>query len=375
MKTRAAVAVEPGRSPELLDLDLAPVGSGEVLVRNLVSGVCQTDLHSMSGAEPWRQFPFVPGHEGVALVEEVGADVRTLRPGDRVIPLYKSECGTCAACTNGRNNCDTVMPTQKRGVLLDGTSRLSYRGEPVLHYMGCSTFSEYGVAPEISLARVESGLPDEQLCLFGCAITTGLGAVHKVAAVRSGHSVAVFGVGGVGAAAILAARIAGVEQLIAVDPNAERRRLASSLGADLVLDPGASEKPVHEEIAERTGGGVDHAFEAAGRSTAVHSAILAAHAGSGTCTLLGNLPASEELSFHPGLVLGGRRIQGCTFGGVMGRSELPDYVRRFEAAGLSLEPLISHRLPLERIEEALGHLRQGAGIRTVLTLGSREEDA
>ncbi|MFC4992231.1 zinc-binding dehydrogenase [Rubritalea tangerina] len=366
MKTRAAVAFEPGKPLEIVELDLQAPQQGEVLVEMLATGVCHTDAHSASGAEPWRKFPFVPGHEGCGVVRELGPGVQNLKLGDKVIPLYKSECGHCYPCRSGRsNNCYTIMPTQKLGVLMDGTSRLSYQGKDVLHYMGCSTFSQWTVAPEISFAKISSEAPAEEICLLGCAVTTGVGAVLKTAKVHPGSTVAVFGLGGIGLSCIQGARIAGADKIIAVDLHPEKFELAKQLGATHCLQAG-KDANIGEVIQEHTNGGCDYTFEAAGSIAAMQDALTSAHPLWGTCCLLGNTGPEQRLSFHPTELLGGRKIIGCTFGGVMGRSELPSYVDRALNGAIQLRPMVTHHLDLSEINHAIDLMHQGKSIRSVI---------
>lgn len=343
MKTKAAVAFEAGRGFEVLEIDLEGPKQGEVLVEMVACGLCHTDVHSASGGEPWRKFPFVPGHEGCGIVREVGECATLLSPGDKVIPLYKGECGHCVPCATGKsNNCDTIMPTQKLGVLMDGTSRFSYQGKEILHYMGCSAFSQFTVAPEISFAKISPDAPSEEVCLLGCAVTTGLGAVRKISQVQSGSTVAVFGLGGIGLSVIQGARMAGAKRIIAVDLNAHKFDLAKRFGATGVLNPNDISGAAAEWIIEATQGGCDYTFEAAGAIPAMQEAINASHPLWGACCLLGNTPADDRVSIHPTAVLGGRKILGCTFGGVQGRSELPGYVEDAIQGTLELAPLITH---------------------------------
>lgn len=367
MKTRAAVAFEAGRPLEVLEVDLDGPKTGEVLVEMEACGVCHTDAHSVSGAEPWRKFPFIPGHEGCGIVRDLGPDVKDLKVGDKVIPLYKSECGYCHPCRSGRtNNCGTIMPTQKRGLMMDGSSRFSYRGGEILHFMGCSAFSNFTVAPEISFAKISPDAPSHEICLLGCAVTTGLGAVLKTANVHRGSTVAVFGLGGIGLACIQGARIAGASRIIAVDINEEKFELARQFGATDTIKAGTSAS-VSEQITAMTNGGCDYTFEAAGAIPAMQEAIAAAHPLWGTCCLLGNTPDEARLSLHPTMVLSGRKITGCTFGGVLGRSELPSYAARAVAGEIELTPMITHQLPLEQINQAFDLMLSGKSIRTVIT--------
>ena len=367
MKTKAAVAFEPGKPLEILEIDLAGPRDGEVLVEMEACGICHTDALSASGAEPWRKFPFVLGHEGCGIVREIGKGVTLLQPGDKVIPLYKSECGHCEPCSSGKsNNCSSIMPTQKRGVMMDGTSRFSYQGKEILHFMGCSAFSQFTVAPEISFAKIAAEAPSDEICLLGCAVTTGLGAVFKTARVKPGSSVAIFGLGGIGLAAIQGARIAGAERIIAVDLNPAKFDLAQQFGATDVINPTDLSGSVAELITEMSKGGCDYSFEAAGAIPAMQEAINSAHPQWGTCCLLGNTPDDARISIHPTAVLGGRKIIGCTFGGIQGRSELPSYVDRAVRGELDLAPMITHRLALEEINHGIDLMHAGKSIRSVV---------
>lgn len=367
MKTKAAVAFEAGKALEVLEIDLEGPKDGEVLVEMEACGICHTDAHSASGAEPWRKFPFVPGHEGCGIVREIGKGVTLLQPGDKVIPLYKSECGHCEPCTSGKsNNCETIMPTQKLGVLMDGTSRFPYQGKEILHFMGCSAFSQFSVAPEISFAKIASEAPSDEICLLGCAVTTGLGAVFKTAQVKAGSTVAIFGLGGIGLSAIQGARIAGAERIIAVDLNDKKFDLARQFGATDVINPTDLSGSVAEMVTEMTKGGCDYTFEAAGVIPAMQEAINASHPLWGTCCLLGNTPDEARISIHPTAVLGGRKILGCTFGGVQGRTELPSYVDRAISGEIDLAPMITHRLSLEKINDGIELMHAGKSIRSVI---------
>ncbi|BDS08552.1 S-(hydroxymethyl)glutathione dehydrogenase [Oceaniferula spumae] len=367
MKTKAAIAFEPGKPLEVLEIDLAGPKAGEVLVEMEACGICHTDAHSASGAESWRKFPFVPGHEGCGIVREVGTGVTGLKAGDKVIPLYKSECGHCMPCVSGKSNhCATIMPTQKLGVLMDGTSRFSDQGQEILHFMGCSAFSQFTVAPEISFAKIANDAPSGEICLLGCAVTTGLGAVLKTSQVKAGSSVAVFGIGGIGLSVIQGARIAGAKRIIAVDLHAHKFALAKQFGATDTLGPADLTGSAAEEIIEMTGGGCDYTFEAAGATSAMQEAIRAAHPLWGTCCLLGNTADEDRISIHPTAVLGGRKIIGCTFGGVQGRSELPGYVDLATQGKLDLAPMVTHHLSLNEINHGIDLMHAGKSIRSVI---------
>ncbi len=300
MKSRAAVAFAAGKPLEVVEIEVAPPRAGEVLVRITHTGVCHTDAFTLSGADPEGLFPCVLGHEGAGVVVEVGAGVESLRPGDHVIPLYTAECGQCLFCKSGKTNlCVAVRATQGKGVMPDGTRRFTYNDEPLYHYMGCSTFSEYTVVAEVSLAKINPLANHEQVCLLGCGVTTGLGAVKNTAKVQPGDSVAVFGLGGIGLAVIQGARQAGAGRIIAVDTNPAKFDRAKSMGATDCVNPRDQDKPVQQVIVEMTGWGVDHSFECIGNVQVMRAALECTHRGWGQSIIIGVAGAGQEISTRP----------------------------------------------------------------------------
>lgn len=370
MKTRAAVAWEAKRPLEIEEIELEGPKAGEVLVRIVASGVCHTDAYTLSGVDPEGLFPAILGHEGGGIVEEVGPGVSTLRPGDHVIPLYIPECGACAFCTSGRTNlCQSIRLTQGRGLMPDGTSRFSYQGRPILHYMGTSTFSEYTVLPEISLAKISPAAPLEKVCLLGCGITTGIGAVLNTAKVRPGSTVAVFGLGGIGLAAVHGAVMAGASRILAIDINPGKFELARQLGATDTINPRDTPGvPIQQVVVELTGGGVDYSFECVGNVDLMRAALECAHKGWGESVIIGVAGAGEEIRTRPFQLVTGRVWRGTAFGGVKGRSQLPGIVEQAMRGEIPLDPFITGTLPLERINEAFDWMHEGRAIRTVIQL-------
>jgi S-(hydroxymethyl)glutathione dehydrogenase/alcohol dehydrogenase len=367
MKSRAAVAFAPGQPLEIVEIDVAPPQAGEVLVRIIATGVCHTDAFTLSGEDPEGLFPVVLGHEGAGVVVEVGDGVTTLQPGDHVIPLYTAECGQCKFCTSGKTNlCQAVRATQGRGVMPDGTSRFSYNGQMLHHYMGTSTFSEYTVLPEISLAKINPDAPSEKVCLLGCGVTTGIGAVHNTAKVQKGDTVAVFGLGGIGLAVIQGAVQAGASKIIGVDINPGKFELAKSMGATDCVNPKDFDKPIQEIIVEMTDGGVDYSFECIGNVEVMRSALECCHKGWGESVIIGVAGAGQEIRTRPFQLVTGRVWRGSAFGGVKGRSQLPGMVEQAMRGEIDLDPYITHELPLEQINEAFDLMHRGESIRTVI---------
>ncbi len=367
IKSRAAVAFAPNQPLQVVEVDVAAPKAGEVLVRVVASGVCHTDAYTLSGQDSEGVFPCILGHEGGGIVEAVGEGVTSLRVGDHVIPLYTAECGECKFCTSGKTNlCQAVRATQGKGLMPDGTTRFSYQGQPIYHYMGCSTFSEYTVLPEISLAKVPEDAPLDQVCLLGCGVTTGIGAVLNTAQVTPGASVAIFGLGGIGLAAIIGARMAKAGRIIAIDINPAKFEVARSLGATDFINPKDFDRPIQEVIVEMTDGGVDFSFECIGNVQLMRAALECCHKGWGESVIIGVAPAGAEISTRPFQLVTGRVWRGSAFGGVKGRTELPSYVEKAKTGEIPLETFISHRMELESINEAFELMHHGQSIRTVI---------
>jgi S-(hydroxymethyl)glutathione dehydrogenase/alcohol dehydrogenase len=367
MKTRAAVAWEAGKALEIELIDLEGPKDGEVLLRNVATGVCHTDAFTLSGDDPEGLFPAVLGHEGGAIVEEVGAGVSSLTAGDHVIPLYTPECGECDFCTSGKTNlCQAIRATQGQGLMPDGTSRFSAGGKTVYHYMGTSTFSEYTVLPEISVAKISKKAPLEKVCLLGCGITTGIGAVLNTAQVEPGASVAVFGLGGVGLSAIQGATMAKAGRIIAIDINEDKFELATQLGATDTVNPAQYDDPIQDVIVELTGGGVDYSFECVGNVNLMRAALECCHKGWGESVVVGVAGAGQEIATRPFQLVTGRVWRGTAFGGCKGRSQLPGMVDQYMDGDIKIDEFITYTMPLDDINKAFDLMHEGKSIRTVI---------
>ncbi|MGB4062994.1 MAG: S-(hydroxymethyl)glutathione dehydrogenase/class III alcohol dehydrogenase [Azonexus sp.] len=367
MKSRAAVAFAAGQPLQIVEVDVEAPKAGEVLVRIIASGVCHTDAFTLSGDDPEGIFPSILGHEGGGIVEAIGEGVTSLAVGDHVIPLYTAECGKCKFCLSGKTNlCQAVRATQGKGLMPDGTTRFSYNGQPIYHYMGCSTFSEYTVLPEISLAKIPKSAPLEKVCLLGCGVTTGIGAVLNTAKVEEGATVAVFGLGGIGLAAIIGAKMAKASRIIAIDINPAKFEIARKLGATDCVNPKHFDVPIQELIVEMTDGGVDYSFECVGNVDLMRAALECCHKGWGESTIIGVAGAGQEISTRPFQLVTGRVWRGSAFGGVKGRTELPGYVEKARTGEIPLDTFITHTMPLERINEAFDLMHEGKSIRTVI---------
>ncbi|GAA5171419.1 S-(hydroxymethyl)glutathione dehydrogenase/class III alcohol dehydrogenase [Modicisalibacter zincidurans] len=367
MKSRAAIAWEAGQPLELTEIDVEGPKAGEVLVRIVATSVCHTDAYTLSGADPEGLFPSVLGHEGAGVVEEVGEGVTGLAPGDHVIPLYTAECGQCKFCLSGKTNlCSAVRATQGKGLMPDGTSRFSLGSQPLHHYMGCSTFSEYTVLPEVSLARVSKAAPLDKICLLGCGVTTGIGAVLNTARVEPGSTVAVFGLGAIGLAVIQGAQMARAGRIIAIDVNPDKFELARQFGATEFVNPKDYSDPIQQVIVDLTDGGVDYSFECIGNVNVMRSALECCHKGWGESIIIGVAGAGEEIATRPFQLVTGRVWKGSAFGGVKGRSELPGYVERYMNGELKIDEFVTHDMPFEQINAAFELLHEGKSIRSVL---------
>ncbi len=367
IKSRAAVAFAPNQPLQIVEVDVEPPRAGEVLVRIVASGVCHTDAFTLSGDDPEGIFPSILGHEGGGIVEAVGEGVTSLAVGDHVIPLYTAECRQCKFCKSGKTNlCQAVRATQGKGLMPDGSTRFSWKGQPVYHYMGCSTFSEYTVVPEISLAKIPKEAPLEKVCLLGCGVTTGIGAVLNTAKVEAGATVAIFGLGGIGLAAIIGATMARASRIIAIDINPAKFSVARQLGATEVINPADYARPIQEVIVEMTDGGVDYSFECVGNVGLMRAALECCHKGWGESTIIGVAGAGQEISTRPFQLVTGRVWRGSAFGGVRGRTELPSYVEKAQRGEIPLDVFITHQMPLEDINRAFDLMHEGQSIRTVI---------
>lgn len=367
MKVKAAVAWEAGQPLSIEEVDLEAPKAGEVLIKVHASGVCHTDAYTLSGTDPEGIFPVILGHEGGGVVTEVGEGVSSLKVGDHVIPLYVPECGECKFCKSGKTNlCQSIRETQGKGLMPDGTSRFSKDGKTIYHYMGTSTFAEYTVVPEISLAKVSPKAPLEKICLLGCGVTTGIGAVLNTAKVEEGSSVAVFGLGGIGLSVIQGARMAKAKRIIAIDVNPEKFKLAEKLGATEFINPKDIKEPIQSHIVQITDGGVDYSFECVGNTELMRSALESCHKGWGESIIIGVAGAGEEISTRPFQLVTGRVWRGTAFGGVKGRTELPNYVDKYISGDINLDDMVSYQLPLEKINEAFDLMHSGKSIRSVI---------
>ena len=367
IKSKAAIAWGPKQPLSIEEVDVILPQAGEVRIRVIASGVCHTDAFTLSGEDPEGIFPTILGHEGGGIVESVGEGVTSLKVGDHVIPLYTPECGECKFCTSGKTNlCGKIRETQGKGLMPDGTTRFSLNGEPIYHYMGCSTFSEYTVLPEISLAKVNKEAPLEEVCLLGCGVTTGMGAVMNTAKVEEGATVAIFGMGGIGLSAVIGATMAKASRIIAIDINESKFELARQLGATDCINPKDYDKPIQEVIVELTDGGVDYSFECIGNVDVMRSALECCHKGWGESVVIGVAGAGQEISTRPFQLVTGRVWKGSAFGGVKGRSELPGIVERYMQGEFKLNDFITHTMGLEDINKAFDLMHEGKSIRTVI---------
>jgi S-(hydroxymethyl)glutathione dehydrogenase/alcohol dehydrogenase len=367
MDVRAAIAVEAGKPLTIETVQLAGPKAGEVLVEIKATGICHTDKYTLSGADPEGLFPCILGHEGAGVVVEVGAGVKSLKVGDHVIPLYTPECRECKSCTSRKTNlCTQIRATQGKGLMPDGTSRFSYKGKPVLHYMGCSTFANYTVVPEIALAKVREDAPFDKICYIGCGVTTGIGAVIFTAKVEVGANVVVFGLGGIGLNVIQGAKMAGADKIIGVDLNPAREPLARKFGLTHFVNPKEIKGDVVPHLVELTGGGADYSFECVGSVQLMRQALECCHRGWGVSTIIGVAASGQEISTRPFQLVTGRRWQGTAFGGARGRTDVPRIVDWYMEKKINIDDLITHILPLERINDGFDLMTKGESIRSVV---------
>ena len=365
--SRAAVAWAAGQPLTIEQVQVAPPRAGEVLVRIVATGVCHTDAFTLSGDDPEGIFPAILGHEGAGIVEEIGPGVTSVAVGDHVIPLYTPECGKCKFCLSGKTNlCQAIRATQGKGLMPDGTTRFSVGGKDVFHYMGTSTFSEYTVLPEIALAKINKAAPLEKVCLLGCGVTTGMGAVINTAKVEPGSTVAIFGLGGIGLSAIIGSVMAGAERIIGIDINTDKFDIARKLGATDCINPKDFDRPIQDVLVEMTDGGVDYSFECIGNVDVMRSALECCHKGWGESVIIGVAGAGQEIRTRPFQLVTGRVWRGSAFGGVRGRSELPDYVERYLKGDFELDTFITHTMGLDEINTAFDLMHEGKSIRSVV---------
>ena len=368
MKTRAAIAVGAGKPLVIEEVELDGPRAGEVLVEIIATGVCHTDAYTLSGKDSEGVFPSILGHEGAGIVREVGAGVTSVKPGDHVIPLYTPECRGCKTCLSRKSNlCTAIRATQGKGLMPDGTSRFRLGKEPIFHYMGCSTFSNFTVLPEIAVAKVREDAPFEKICYIGCGVTTGIGAVIYTAKVEPGANVAVFGLGGIGLNVLQGARMVGADKIIGVDLNPAKRAMAEQFGMTHFINPrDVGNDKVVQAIVDITGGGVDYSFDATGNTQVMRQALECCHRGWGQSIIIGVAEAGQEIATRPFQLVTGRVWKGTAFGGARGRTDVPKIVDWYMEGKVAIDPLITHVLPLERINEAFDLMHEGKSIRTVI---------
>ncbi len=367
MKTRAAVAFEAGKPLSIETVDLEGPRAGEVLVEIKATGVCHTDEFTLSGADPEGLFPAILGHEGAGVVVEVGAGVKSLKPGDHVIPLYTPECRECEYCQNPKTNlCQAIRSTQGQGLMPDGSSRFSLDGRPIRHYMGTSTFSNFTVAPEIALAKIREDAPFDKVCYIGCGVTTGIGAVIYTAKVEVGSKAVVFGLGGIGLNVIQGLRLAGADMIVGVDLNPAREAMARKFGMTHFVNPKEVEGDLVPYLVSLTKGGADYSFECIGNVQVMRQALECCHKGWGTSVIIGVAPAGAEISTRPFQLVTGRNWRGSAFGGARGRTDVPKIVDWYMEGKIDIDSLITHTMPLEKINDAFDLMHRGESIRSVV---------
>ena len=368
MKVRAAVAFEAGKPLSVEDVDLEGPKAGEVLVKLAATGICHTDEFTRSGGDPEGLFPAIFGHEGAGVVVEVGPGVTTLQKDDHVIPLYTPECRTCKSCLSQKTNlCTAIRATQGKGVMPDGTSRFSIGGKKIHHYMGCSTFASYTVLPEIALAKIRKDAPFDKVCYIGCGVTTGIGAVINTAKVEPGANVVVFGLGGIGLNVVQGARLVGADKIVGVDINPAREPLARKFGMTHFVNPKEVKGDIVAHLVELTGGGADYSFECVGSVELMRQALECCHRGWGESIIIGVAGSGQEIKTRPFQLVTGRVWKGSAFGGARGRTDVPKIVDWYMEGKIDIDSLITHKLPLDRINEGFDLMHEGKSIRTVVT--------
>lgn len=366
MKTRAAVAFEAKKPLEIVELDLDGPKDGEVLVEIMATGICHTDAYTLDGFDSEGLFPSILGHEGAGIVREVGAGVTSVKEGDHVIPLYTPECRQCKTCTSQKSNlCTSIRATQGKGVMPDGTSRFSYKGQTIYHYMGCSTFSNFTVLPEIALAKIRKDAPFDKACYVGCGVTTGVGAVTNTAKVQAGDNVVVFGLGGIGLNVIQGAKMVGADKIIGVDINDAKAEWGHRFGMTHFVNPNTVDDIV-AEIVKLTDGGADYSFDATGNTEVMRQALECCHRGWGESIIIGVAEAGKEIATRPFQLVTGRVWKGTAFGGARGRTDTPKIVDWYMDGKIEIDPMITHTMPLEDINKAFDLMHAGESIRSVV---------
>jgi S-(hydroxymethyl)glutathione dehydrogenase / alcohol dehydrogenase len=367
MKTRAAVAFEAKRPLEIVELDLEGPKAGEVLVEIMATGICHTDAYTLDGLDSEGIFPSILGHEGAGIVREVGARVTSVKAGDHVIPLYTPECRQCKSCLSGKTNlCTAIRATQGKGLMPDGTSRFSYKGQAIFHYMGCSTFSNFTVLPEIAVAKIRKDAPFQTSCYIGCGVTTGVGAVTNTAKVQPGDNVIVFGLGGIGLNVLQGSKMAGAGMIVGVDINPARETWGTRFGMTHFVNPARVDGDIVQHLIELTNGGAEYTFDCTGNTTVMRQALESCHRGWGTSIIIGVAEAGREISTRPFQLVTGRNWRGTAFGGAKGRTDVPGIVDLYMDGMIQIDPMITHVLPLDEINKGFDLMHTGESIRTVV---------